>query len=120
METDPQHLLPAHVPFYQRKLFWAIILFLIFIGAPVYIKIAYHFTGYEIFLTTNIFFLMLVLTSSLKTVYAIYGTIFIIYSILIYLTFFRKKINFFALVILISLMLLSFFAAINFVNGPFT
>jgi multidrug transporter EmrE-like cation transporter len=120
MRIDPQHLLPAHVPFYKRKLFWAVVLFLVFITVPAYIKLIYNFDGYEIFLTANIFFLMLLLTSPLQTPYAIYGSILIIYSTLIYLIFFQKKVNFYALGILITLILLSFYATISFINSPFT
>jgi hypothetical protein len=31
MKTDPQHMLPAHLPFYRRRWFWAVVFFIFFV-----------------------------------------------------------------------------------------
>ena len=35
MKTDPQHLLPAHLPFYRRRLFWGVIFSIFFIFSTI-------------------------------------------------------------------------------------
>jgi hypothetical protein len=36
MKTDPQHMLPAHLPFYRRRWFWAVVFFIFFVVSTLF------------------------------------------------------------------------------------
>jgi hypothetical protein len=118
MKTDPQHLLPAHVQFYRRKLFWGVMLFLIFTLPYIYIIYQYsEHTQLQLILSmVNIFIPLIIFGQLFQFGYSAYIATFVLYIILLYFSLFRKKINFFVLGILFILMAGSLLAIINFVE----
>ena len=122
MKINEQHLLPAHVPFYKRKWFWGVVLFLITILPYIYILYQYsEHTQLQLILSmVNIFIPIIFFGKIFQFGYFAYIATVSLYIILLYFSLFRKTINFYALGILITLMLISFYSVIDFVNSPFT
>jgi len=120
MKIDEQHLLPAHLVFYKKKWFWFLVLLGIYITTSTYMLISYSFLGYAVFLTTDTFLPYFIFSTIVQSGYLGYGITITLYAILLYFIFFRKRINYYALSILIILMLWSFYFSIDFINSPFT
>ena len=45
MKTDEQHLLPAHLAFYRRRLFWGVVFFIFFVPSTLLFTYALSNTG---------------------------------------------------------------------------
>ena len=114
MKRDEQNLLPAHLAFYKKKWFWAVVLFLIVLCTHVY---TYVYVGEEYIILSSIFLpVMLIENFTLGKIPSDYITIFL-YAILLYTTFFKKKINFYTLITLITLVTGSPFLIIYFIEN---
>lgn len=110
MKTDSQNSSTIQLPFYQKKIFWAVVLFLIFLSNILY-TIFYTIPTFdfdvETILLSNImvpFMWFSGLVSSGNT--GLFITL-ILYTTLLYFSFFRKQVNFLTLTILAALMVWS-------------
>jgi hypothetical protein len=119
MKTDPQHLLAAHVPFYRRRWFWAVVLFLITILPYIYVTLQYYESSYLVLflVMVNMSIPLSIFDYFLQYEYAAFMATIITYSTLLYFALFRNKINFYALLVLMSLMSLSTIMLLNMIRS---
>jgi hypothetical protein len=112
----PEHLLAAHLPFYRRRWFWAVVLLGIIFFSHLYIALKYT-TDLDILLATNTSVFALTLGQIVGSwLYGIFSAIFL-YVFLIYFSFFRKEINFYTLTMLVVSMIWSFVTLLNYLNN---
>ena len=116
MKTDPQHLLPEHVPFYKKKRFWYIVLLGITVIGPIYVSIL-HTTNLELVLTANISLPTFTLGAIFNSGSLGLSMSLVMYLVLLFFSLFRKRINFYTLGILIILMLWSLYFTIDFIEN---
>ena len=119
MKIDQQHMLPAHIPFYKRRLFWGVVLLGVFILPYTYV--IYQYLGHPqltLFLSMlHVFIPLSLFNYLLPFEYIAYTTTLILYVVLIYFSLFREKINFYMFGLLFILMIGSFFATIEFIEN---
>ncbi len=117
METNAQKLLPEHIPFDRKRIFWGVVLFLTALYIHIY---TYAYLGVEYILYSTVFLPMILFDQLIQFGEGSYTATIILYTTLIYFSLFRSKINFYVLGILIILILVSFYSMLNFINSPFT
>jgi len=116
MKIDPQHMLPAHIPFYKRRLFWGVVLFLIVSISHIYIAMKYT-TDPKILWTTNISLMAFMSSAVMNSgTFGVLSTL-VAYTYLLYFALCRKEINFYTLTILVILLVWSFFFTIDFLEN---
>jgi hypothetical protein len=101
MKTDPQHLLPAHLPFYRRRWFWGAIVAIVFSLNNIYVVLRYGLSLKTV-LFANIIFPTLLFSEITSSEIIGISSSLILYTTLLYFSFFRKKVNFYAIAILIT------------------
>ncbi len=116
MKIDPQHLLPAHVPFYKGRLFWGVVLLGVFVASDTYIIIQNGFS-LETLLFPAIVLPALIfggITSS--EIVGVFLSL-VLYSVLLYFSFSKKEINLYSTITLIALIILSVISLSNFTGS---
>jgi len=114
MKTNSQKLLPEHIPFYRRRIFWGVVLFLIALYIHVY---TYIYFGTEYILYSAVFLPMILFDQLVQFGVFSYTATIVLYMILIYFSLFKSKINFYALGILSILMIGSLLTMVNFIEN---
>jgi len=109
-------MLPAHIPFYKRRLFWGVVLLGVFIASDTYTMIQNGFS------LDTILFPVIVLPALIFggiTSSEIVGVILSLslYSVLLYLSFSKKEINLYSTITLLALMILSVISLSNFTGS---